>query len=109
MHVISRFLLKFKMTAMVELHNFLWAHKLKKLESEMIQILQSYYPLYGDVQVIFLLKFKMATTFMTRYDIGFQASCSFIFYTPSAITFTKITSTNWPVLVNPLIIIVTLQ
>ena len=35
--------------------------KTHKLKSEIIQILQSHYPLFGNVQVI-LLKFKMATT-----------------------------------------------
>ena len=31
--------------------NFLWAQKLKKLKSEIIQISQSHSPRYGDVQV----------------------------------------------------------
>ena len=52
------FLLKFKMAAMDELRDFLWAQKLK---SEIRQILQLHYPPYGNVQVI-LLKFRMATT-----------------------------------------------
>ena len=33
---------------------FLWAQKLKNLKSEIIQILLSHSPRYGDVQVIFL-------------------------------------------------------
>ena len=32
---------------------FLWAQKLKNLKLEIIQILQSHSPRYGDVQVIF--------------------------------------------------------
>ena len=61
MQVFFKVLLKFKMTAMDELHNSLWVQKIKKLKSEIIQILQSQYPPSGNVQVI-LLKFKMATT-----------------------------------------------
>ena len=41
----------------------MWAQKLKNLESEINQILQSHFPRYGDLHVIFfkvLLKFKMA-------------------------------------------------
>ena len=38
---------------------FLWAQKLQNLRKEIIQILVSHFPRYGDVQVIFL-KFKMA-------------------------------------------------
>ena len=45
---------KFKMAATDQLHFFLWAQKLKNLESEIILILQSHSPLYGDVQVIVL-------------------------------------------------------
>ena len=56
--IFFRGLLEFKMAAMDELHNFLWAQKLK---SEIIHILLSQYPPSGNVQVI-LLKFKMATT-----------------------------------------------
>ena len=47
------------MDAEDELQNCLWAQKLKKLKS--IQISQSHYPPYANVQVI-LLKLKMATT-----------------------------------------------
>ena len=39
------------------------AQKLKNLKSEIIQILQSYSPRYGDLQVMFFsLKFKIAAT-----------------------------------------------
>ena len=51
-------LLKFQMAVMDELHNFLWAQKLKNLEK--ITILHSHHP-SGNGQVI-LLKFEMATT-----------------------------------------------
>ena len=44
---------KFKIVATKQLHNFLWAQKLKNLKSEIIQILQSHSPQYGDVQVFF--------------------------------------------------------
>ena len=58
---VFRVLLKFKMAAMIKLHIFLWAQKLKKLKSVKIHIVQSHYPPSGKVHVI-LLKFKMATT-----------------------------------------------
>ena len=50
--------MKFKMTAMGKLHNCLWLQKLKKMKSEIIHFLKSYYPPSGNVRVI-LLKFKM--------------------------------------------------
>ena len=40
------------MAAKDQLH-FLWAQKLQNLKSEIIQILLSHSPRYGDVQVIF--------------------------------------------------------
>ena len=55
---------KYKMAARGQPQIFLWAKTLKKkLKSEIIQILLSHSPQYGDVQVTFfkvLLKFKMA-------------------------------------------------
>ena len=44
---------KFKIAARVQLQKNLWAQKLKNFKSEIIQILQSLSPQYGDVQVIF--------------------------------------------------------
>ena len=44
---------KFKMAARSQLQNFLWAQKLQNQTSEIIQILQSHSPQYGDVRVIF--------------------------------------------------------
>ena len=41
------------MAARSQLQIFLWAQKLYNLVSEIIQILQSHSPQYGDVQVIF--------------------------------------------------------
>ena len=80
-------LLKFEMAAMDKLHNFFVGAKTDKLRSVIIHILQSYYPLSGNVQVI-LLKFKITTTsWLFKYlcpqktliyggdDIGLQASC----------------------------------
>ena len=48
--------------ARAKLQIFLWAKKSKTFKSEIIQILLSHSPRYGDVQVNFrvLLKFKMA-------------------------------------------------
>ena len=37
-----------------QLSNFLWVQKLQNLRKEIIQILLSHFPRYGDVQVIFL-------------------------------------------------------
>ena len=50
------------MAARCQLQFFLWEQKLQNLKSEIIQILLSHSPRYGDVQVFFrvLLKFKMA-------------------------------------------------
>ena len=45
---------KFKMAARGQLQIFLWAQKRQKSKSEIIQILLSHSPRYGDVQVIFL-------------------------------------------------------
>ena len=42
------------MAARGQLYIFLWAQKLQNLMSEIIQILLSHSPRYGDVQVIFL-------------------------------------------------------
>ena len=42
------------MAARGQLQIFLWAQKLQKLKSEIIQILLSHFPRYGDVQVIVL-------------------------------------------------------
>ena len=47
-------LLIFKMAATDQLWFFLWAQKLQNLKSEIIQILLSHSPRYGDVQGIFL-------------------------------------------------------
>ena len=41
------------MAARGQLQFFLWAQKLKNLESEIIQISLSHFPRYGDVQVFF--------------------------------------------------------
>ena len=41
------------MTARGQLQIVLWAQKLQNLKSEIIQILLSHSPRYGDVQVIF--------------------------------------------------------
>ena len=48
-----KMLQKFKMAARSQLKIFLRAQKLWNLTSEIIQILQSHSPQYGDVQVIF--------------------------------------------------------
>ena len=50
------------MAARGQLQIFLWAQKLQNLKLEIIQILLSHSPRYGDVQVFFKvsLKFKMA-------------------------------------------------
>ena len=45
---------KFKMGARGQLQIFLWAQKLLNLTSEIMQMLQSHSPQYGDVQMIFL-------------------------------------------------------
>ena len=45
---------KCKIAARGQLQIFLWAQKLQNLKSEIIQILLSHFPRYGDVQVIFL-------------------------------------------------------
>ena len=45
---------KFKMATRGQLQNILWAQKLQNLKSEIIQILLSHSPRYGDVQVTFL-------------------------------------------------------
>ena len=44
----------FKMAARGQLQNILSAQKLQNLRKEIIQILLSHFPRYGDVQVIFL-------------------------------------------------------
>ena len=44
---------KFKIVATKQLHNFLWAQKIKNLKSENIQILQSHSLQYGVVLVFF--------------------------------------------------------
>ena len=44
---------KFKMAARGQLQKNLWAQKLENLRSEIIQILLSHSPRYGDVHVIF--------------------------------------------------------
>ena len=48
-----KMLQKFKMAARGQLQKILWAQKLKNLKSEIIQILLSHPPPYGDVQVTF--------------------------------------------------------
>ena len=48
-----KMLAKFKMAARGQLQIFLWAQKLQNLKSEIIQILLSHSPRYGEVQVIF--------------------------------------------------------
>ena len=50
----SKMLPNFKMAARGQLQIFLWAQKLQNLRKELIQILLSHFPRYGDVQVIFL-------------------------------------------------------
>ena len=42
------------MAARGQLQIFLWAKKLQNFKSEIIQILLSHSPRYGDVQMIFL-------------------------------------------------------
>ena len=44
---------KFKMAARGQLQFFLWVQKLQNFKLEIIQILLSHSPQYGDVQVIF--------------------------------------------------------
>ena len=44
----------FKMAARGQLLNFLWVRKLKNSRKEIVQILLTHFPRYGDVQVIFL-------------------------------------------------------
>ena len=44
---------KFKMAAKGQLQKNLWAQKLKNLKSEIIQMLLSHFPPYGNVQVTF--------------------------------------------------------
>ena len=43
------------MAARGQLQNVLWAQKLQNIKSEIVQILLSHYPRYGDMQVIFLM------------------------------------------------------
>ena len=45
---------KFKIAARGQLQIILWTQKLYNLKSEIIQILQSHFPRYGDVQVLSL-------------------------------------------------------
>ena len=49
-----KMLQNFKMAARGQPQIFLWAQKLQNLKKEIIQILLSHFPRYGDVQVIFL-------------------------------------------------------
>ena len=49
-----KMLRKLKMAARDQLQIFLWTQKLQNLKLEIIQILLSHFPRYGDVQVIFL-------------------------------------------------------
>ena len=51
--IFLKMLPNFKMAARGQ-QNFLWAQKLQNLRKEIIQILLSHFPRYGDVQVIFL-------------------------------------------------------
>ena len=57
--IFLKMLSSFKMAARGQLQIFLGAQKPQNLRKEIIQILLSHFPRYGDVQVI-LLKFKMA-------------------------------------------------
>ena len=56
-HIPSNIFLKMlpnsKLAARCQLQIFLWAQKLQNLRKEIIQILLSHFPRYGDVQVIF--------------------------------------------------------
>ena len=52
--IFLKMLPNFKMAAKGQLQNFLWAQKLQNLRKEIIQILLSHFPRYGDVRVIFL-------------------------------------------------------
>ena len=52
--IFLKMLPNFKMAAKGQLQNVLWAQKLQKIKKEIIQILLSHFPRYGDVQVIFL-------------------------------------------------------
>ena len=61
---------KFEMAARGQLPIFLLAQKLQNLNSEIIQILLSHSPRYGDVQVIFLLKLKMAAMNKLHIFVG---------------------------------------
>ena len=49
----SKILTKIKMAARGQLQNFLCAQKLKNLKSAIMQILQSHFPRYGDMQMTF--------------------------------------------------------
>ena len=51
--IFLKMLPNFKMAARGQLQIFLWAQKLQNLSKEIIQILLSHFPRYGDVQVIF--------------------------------------------------------
>ena len=51
--IFFKMLPNFKMAARGQLQIFLWAQKLQNLRKEIIQILLSHFPQYGDVQVIF--------------------------------------------------------
>ena len=71
--IFFKVLLKFKMAATDQLHNFSWAQKLENLKTESIQILQSH-KTHGNVQVI-LLKLEMAATsrllnYLWAQDLG---------------------------------------
>ena len=52
--IFLKILPNFKMAARGQLQNFLWAQKLQNLRKEIIRILLSHFPRYGDVQMIFL-------------------------------------------------------
>ena len=70
----SKMLPKYKMAARGQPQVFLRAQTLKKnVKSEIIQILLSHSPQYGDVQVTFfkvLLKFKMAARDQLQFFCG---------------------------------------
>ena len=63
---------KFKLSARGQLQKNLWVQKLKNPKSEIIQILLSHPPPYGDAGDIFkvLLKFKMAATDQLKFFVG---------------------------------------
>ena len=64
---------KFKITARSQLQNFLLVQKLENFSSEIIQILPSHSPQYGDVQVI-LLRFFCDSKWPPQMNFNFLRS-----------------------------------